>query len=167
MGRPVKDLTNLRFGKLTVVSLHSQDEEGRATWLCRCDCGNEVTRRSGAIVSSIRRKNVRSSCGCSDRGTRPTHGDTGTPEYRTWCGMIRRCYSKTHHKYRLYGARGIRVYKSWKSDYRVFLKDVGRKPSPKHTLDRYPDPWGNYEPGNVRWATAKQQRHNRRKGARP
>ncbi len=161
MGRPIKNLTGQRFGMLVAVRVVSQTNECRAIWLCRCDCGKTVKRRSGHLTGN-QRNNTRASCGCGPTGTRPTHGDSGSTEYRSWLGMRDRCYKKTHHKYHLYGKKGVRVFKGWRNDYQAFLNYVGRKPSPKHTLDRYPDPTGNYEPGNVRWATSKQQRRNRR-----
>lgn len=160
MGRPIKDYTGRRFGTLTVIRLVDQIDQ-RAVWLCRCDCGNEVHRRGGHILSAIKR-GTRSSCGCNSRGTRPTHSDTGSREYRTWLGMRARCYKKTHHKYPLYGGRGIRVCHQWRNSYAQFLKDVGRCPGEGYTLDRYPNNDGNYEPGNVRWATYHQQNKNRR-----
>ena len=71
--------------------------------------------------------------------------------------MLQRCRPGGHPDY---GGRGIRVCDRWKS-YEVFLQDVGRRPSPKHSLDRI-DNEGNYEPGNVRWATIKEQNRNTR-----
>jgi hypothetical protein len=75
--------------------------------------------------------------------------------------MKDRCSNPKNVKYHLYGARGIRVCERWK-DFAAFLADVRLPPAPGYTLDRYPDPDGDYEPGNVRWATPKEQRHNRR-----
>ena len=55
--------------------------------------------------------------------------------------------------------RGKSGYKCW---LKYIMANLGPKPSPKHSLDRYPNPGGNYEPGNIRWATAKEQRANQR-----
>ena len=91
----------------------------------------------------------------------PTHGLSHTPEHVAWIAMRQRCNDPNYHAYADYGGRGIRVAERWDS-FELFLEDVGRKPSPRHSLDRFPDIDGNYEPGNVRWATWAQQNRNRR-----
>jgi hypothetical protein len=78
--------------------------------------------------------------------------------------MIQRCENANHNAYKRYGGRGIKVCAQWRDDYQAFLRDVGRRPSPQHSLDRI-DNDGHYAPDNVRWATAKQQANNRRKAA--
>lgn len=92
------------------------------------------------------------------------HGDATegkTPEYQAWLGMKKRCYNTNCVDYIDYGGRGIIVYEEWKNSYPLFLAYVGRKPSPEYSLDRYPNTDGNYEPGNVRWATTIEQSNNR------
>ena len=91
------------------------------------------------------------------------HGMSGTPEHRAWCGMMTRCYwSKPGDRnYALYRGAGVVVVERW-HDFVNFFADMGAKPSPKHSLDRYPNPRGNYEPGNCRWATAKEQANGER-----
>lgn len=75
--------------------------------------------------------------------------------------MKARCkFENTHVHYKYYGGRNVKVCKRWLHSYENFLADVGRKPTPLHTLDRYPDPAGDYKPSNVRWATRKQQSNN-------
>jgi hypothetical protein len=86
---------------------------------------------------------------------------TTTPEYRSWVQMIARCYCTTHHKYPQYGGRGITVCRRWRGNYVSFLADMGRRPSPQHTLDRRNTNRG-YSPGNCRWATRTEQNRNRR-----
>lgn len=82
-------------------------------------------------------------------------------EYIAWQSMIRRtCYPK-HHKWDLYGGRGITIAPEWRHDFLAFYDHLGPAPSPAHSIDRI-DPDGNYEPGNVRWATGKEQYRNRR-----
>jgi len=89
-------------------------------------------------------------------------GHNKLPERRAWLDMIRRCTNPKTVNYGDYGGRGIAVCPQWVKSFEKFLVDVGRRPSKKHSLDRYPNNDGNYEPGNVRWATSRQQLLNRR-----
>lgn len=88
------------------------------------------------------------------------HGLYGTPTYASWQAMLERCYRKQHVAYTLYGERGITVYPPWKKSFSAFLNDVGIRPTGT-TLDRFPNKTGNYEPGNVRWATRLEQGRNK------
>jgi hypothetical protein len=88
-----------------------------------------------------------------------------TPEFKIWCGMRNRCQNPNEPAYRYYGGRGIRVHPEWDRDFAAFLRDVGPRPSPAHSLDRI-DGDGHYEPGNVRWATPAQQANNKRNNRR-
>lgn len=72
-----------------------------------------------------------------------------------------RCYNPKAINWEYYGGRGIKVHPSWRQSFQAFIADVGRAPSDRHTIDRV-ETDGNYEPGNVRWATAKEQRGNQR-----
>ena len=83
-------------------------------------------------------------------------------EYHIWNSMIQRCHNPKHISYKEYGARGIEVCTEWRRYFQVFLRDVGKRPSKEHSLDRK-DPNKGYEPGNVQWATAKHQARNKRK----
>lgn len=95
------------------------------------------------------------------------HGEGGlqtrTVEYTAWAAMIQRCYNPKRFNYERYGGIGVTVCQRWRDSFLAFLTDVGRKPSKQHTLDRFPDRQGNYEPGNVRWATPKEQARNTRR----
>jgi hypothetical protein len=93
-------------------------------------------------------------------GTRTTHGGRSTKEYGIWCHIKERCNNTKSPAYPLYGGRGIRICEAW-TDFAAFLADVGPRPSAAHSIDRI-DSNGHYEPGNVRWATWKQQQRNRR-----
>jgi hypothetical protein len=91
------------------------------------------------------------------------HGYFNTPTHRIWSAMKRRCFNKNAPNYKWYGARGITVCDRWLL-FENFLEDMGERPG-KLTLDRtYND--GNYEPGNCRWATMKEQSSNRRSASK-
>jgi hypothetical protein len=164
MGAPI-DLTGWRVGMLTVVSESLMRLSGpQRCWVCQCDCGR---------VTIVRGQDLRTghttSCGCYKaqliaKGCHTTHGwskDRGTPEYKIWTSINRRCTNPNEDNYKYYGAMGVTVSPLWRHDFPAFLAHVGPRPSPKHSIDRI-NPWGHYEPGNVRWATALEQRHNRR-----
>ncbi len=85
-----------------------------------------------------------------------------TPEYTVWIGMKGRCYNLKNHKYQYYGALGVRMSDEWVADFAAFFRDMGPRPSVEYSIDRWPDRNGNYEKGNCRWATQKEQQNNRR-----
>lgn len=99
----------------------------------------------------------------SQRGARPTHGESvkgkESVEYRAWSRMKDRCTNEQRDSHHRYGGRGIAVCARWTSSFQSFLADMGRRPGPGYSLDRI-DNDGNYEPGNVRWATRREQSMN-------
>lgn len=135
---------------------------------CRCDCGQTRDVNLPSLSGGMSR-----SCGCLtaevtiERST--THGHAGhanrSPEYSSWINMRERCYRPTHTRFHRYGGRGIKACERWQS-FEAFLADMGEKPSPRHSIDRWPDFDGDYEPGNCRWATPAEQAANRRVVAR-
>jgi hypothetical protein len=167
MGRRRLDLIGLVFGRLTVVAAAEDDVRGRPRFLCVCECVDKTER----VVTSNRllMGQVRS-CGCLAREQTPqrssTHGQSRpgqvTPEYAAWCRMLQRCNNPNNASYSDYGGRGIRVCPEWEASFETFFAHVGPRPSPEHSLDRWPNADGNYEPGNVRWATPREQQNNKR-----
>ena len=149
-----EDLTGRRYGKLEVLERVCNDSSRNARWLCRCDCGIKTTA-SGSVLRSGKK-----SCVCL-RGE--PHGETHpeTVEYRAWCAMIGRCHNPNVPQFKHYGGRGIRVSDEWRESYLAFLAHVGRRPSDKHSIDRINND-GNYEAGNVQWATRDVQNNNTR-----
>lgn len=159
------NIAGQRFGYLTVVELVASADAGQARWRCRCNCG-----RATVVQSQSLRNGTTKSCGCLkqqktiDRSTK--HGDSKridrTKEYLAWKGAKSRCFNPKAPQFQHYGGRGITMCAEWVNDFPAFLKHMGRCP-PGMELDRYPNNDGNYEPGNCRWATKKQQARNQRK----
>ncbi len=158
------DLTGARYGRLLVTAEAERSRTGARRVLCSCDCGNETS----VFVSALR-GGLTQSCGCLERENRSllgarfaTHGLSRTPEYRIWKGMKARCECETNSAYKKYGALGVKVCAEWRSSFESFLSDVGPRPGDRMTLDRI-NPFGDYEPGNCRWATPEEQARNKRK----
>lgn len=161
MAGPIKHIFEIgqRFGRLTIISPAFTERQTRY-YMARCDCGTVVSRRAERLACGSNK-----SCGCliaeaaAARST--THGMSGSPEYLAWCDMRLRCTDEKDIQYPNYGARGIKVCDEWMNSFENFIAHIGRRPSPDHSLDRI-DNDVDYQPGNVRCATAKQQVRNRR-----
>lgn len=154
-----------RFGRLIVedIILHHYKDGKRieSRFKCRCDCG---VKTEGYVHNLLNKSTV--SCGCyareKAREMNLSHGLSKNPLYFIWHGINNRCTNKNLDSWENYGGRGISNF--WKSDPKGFIeyieKGLGAKPTLKHSLDRI-DNNGNYEPGNLRWATAKEQAQNK------
>lgn len=153
------------FTRLTVVERGPNAGVGvssKARWWCNCICGS-----STLVYASALRHGLTRSCGClnieraREDGWKLNrrHGMTKTRTHICWDSMLQRCCNPNHKSFEYYGGRGIQVCKRWHA-FENFLADMGEVP-PGMSLDRV-DVNRGYEPGNCRWATAKEQGRNRR-----
>lgn len=150
-------LEGQRFSRLLV--LRRAANIGTATaYECICDCGAKRIVRAVSLTHGVTK-----SCGCFQSDymavKQKRHGYYGSPTYRSWRAMLARCRDSTHKQWMQYGGRGITVCDRWRQ-FENFLSDMGERPVGR-SLDRI-NGNGNYEPGNCRWATRIEQRHNRR-----
>ena len=152
-----------QFGFLVVLAYAGHNRHGNKLLKCRC------TRCPAQTVKTFLQRNLLSgdsrSCGClrHDYSGR-THGLSRSREYKILIGMIQRCTNPRSVGYSRYGAIGVKVCRRWlgPNGFTNFLKDVGKRPSPKHSIGRYLD-LGNYAPGNCRWMTSTEQATERKK----
>lgn len=145
-----------------VLSESGKDTHGATRWQCRCLCGTLTTARGSHLTSGRT-----SSCGCgvAKKAREPrTHGQTNSPLYRRWRGMLARCENSNNPEFRNYGGRGIKVCDAWHA-FEAFFADMGATFSGNLELDRR-DNNGNYEPGNCHWITRGDQQHNKRSNHR-
>lgn len=161
--RRATNLTGQRFARLVVLGPIAKTVKNQIKWLCQCDCGGSTV----TTISKLRSGRTKS-CGCWRHESRfiqnMTHGKCRTRLYRVWRAMIDRCTLPRNANYPNYGARGISVCDLWLRDFQAFFDHVSRLDGfgiKGMMLDRV-DTDGNYEPGNVRWATTKEQMRNKR-----
>lgn len=167
-----EDLTGKVIGRLTVVkevgTRKTAVGNSRRYWVCRCECGKLKNIPAAGLLNKER---PTQSCGClvPDRAREANykHGNCKMsdgrtlPEYQSWRGMKNRCLNENSPRYHDWGGRGIKICSEWVDDFMAFYEYMGPKPSPDMSIDRINNN-GNYEPGNVRWATVAQQNSNQR-----
>src|SRR5262245_8151647 len=158
-----KDITGQRFGRLVALYPTGERRNERSFVRFRCDCGNETEHSIEGLGTKV------NSCGClrkqtaRDRAYR--HGGSGSPLYESWIHIKERCFDPTDAAFKNYGGRGITVDPQWTSDFEEFRRYINENLGPKpkgYTLDRRNND-GNYEPGNVRWASRAVQNLNSRR----
>jgi len=163
MARSSIDRTGHVYNHLTVTRLDHLEGELRY-WECRCECGAEVVVQASNLVSGSTK-----SCGChrsrrmAERNR--THGMAYSSEWESWRAMRDRCYQPSNASFKTYGAVGITVCGRWRDSFENFLEDMGKKPTPDHSIDRI-DGTKGYAPENCRWATKSAQAINRKPRAK-
>lgn len=161
LGRPPVQINpGDRYGRLTIVKEAPRARGSARRFECLCDCGNVRIYEMGDFRCASERRTK--SCGCLGREKHTVHGKHGCPEYYCWKGMNQRCSNPNSPQWKDYGGRGIEVCRGWRESFTDFLKDMGPRPSPLHSIERKNNSNGYY-PDNCKWATRTEQNRNSRK----
>jgi|SRR5882724_12144428 len=147
---------NARYGRWFVLSFSHKNVRGELYWHCKCECGTEKVVKGGCLL-----KGESLSCGCYWHEQITQHGMTNTPTFKSWDSMLQRCTNKNAPDYSRYGGVGVKICSRWLTSFINFYEDMGERPKGT-TIDRYPNPKGNYEPDNCRWGTQEQQSRNKK-----
>ena len=169
----IRNLVGQRFGKLLVIKIadknkwKTQGKKKRVSWLCKCDCGNEVIYSTPQLCYDGYK-----SCGCINKEKQ--HFACKSLIHKTWSSMLTRCYNTKRKFYYLYGGRGITVCEDWLgsnpkgfsnfyewSIHNGYKEELLNNHKNKLTLDRIDCDKG-YSPDNCRWITNEEQQSNKR-----
>lgn len=153
----MRDLTDMRFGRLKVIGFAGKRSSGKKYWSCICDCGNSVDVYQFNLTGGITQ-----SCGClkKEKFTRKTHGQRYSKLYKIWESMKRRCNSAKCERYACYGGRGIKYISEWDKFENFHEWAISSGYVDGLSLDRI-NADGNYEPNNCRWVPLKEQAYNK------
>lgn len=163
------DLVGKKYYMLTVIRENGRSKDRHILWLCKCDCGNDVSVPSNMLVSGHTK-----SCGCLQKKSvsksKTIHGGCRNHNterlYNVWKSIKKRCDNPNSKGFQYYGGRGIKMCKEWHESYSAFRDwalQNGYNDNARFgecTIDRI-NVNGNYEPSNCRWVDMKVQNNNK------